>query len=190
MVRAAPSWAAYPPPGGGVQLGDDADDDPGGHADGSGHPGGDEAQTEAGGGLQPLHAPKEEPAHRQPHHHRQSGGDVGGGVQVPAGVRGEGGTEEEGGDADAAGHEAPRHKQQGKEDHPLQKGLRHRLAPGQGRQHQVVGQDHGGGRSAHKALQKVGAKARHVAHVVAHVVSDGGGVSGIVLGDVGLRLAH
>ena len=30
----------------------------------------------------------------------------------------------------------------------------------------------------------------HVAHVVAHVVGDGGGVAGVVLGDAGLHLAH
>ena len=45
------------------------------------------------------------------------------------------------------------------------------------------------GDGAHVALQKVAAKAGHVAHVVAHVVGDGGGVAGVVLGDVRLGLA-
>ena len=39
------------------------------------------------------------------------------------------------------------------------------------------------------ALEQVGGHAGAVAHVVAHVVGDGGGVAGIVLGDAGLDLA-
>ena len=39
-------------------------------------------------------------------------------------------------------------------------------------------------------LEEVGAHAGDVAHVVAHVVGDGGGVAGVVLGDAGLDLAH
>ncbi len=39
-------------------------------------------------------------------------------------------------------------------------------------------------------LVQVSAHAGHVAHVVAHVVGDGGGVTGVVLGDTGLHLTH
>ena len=40
------------------------------------------------------------------------------------------------------------------------------------------------------ALEQVRAHAGDVAHVVAHVVGDDGGVAGVVLGDAGLDLAH
>ena len=40
------------------------------------------------------------------------------------------------------------------------------------------------------ALEQVGGHAGAVAHVVAHVVGDGGRVAGVVLGDAGLDLAH
>ena len=43
---------------------------------------------------------------------------------------------------------------------------------------------------AYVALIQVRAHAGHVAHVVAHVVGNGGGVPGIVLGDAGLDFAH
>ena len=39
-------------------------------------------------------------------------------------------------------------------------------------------------------LVEVGAHAGHVAHVVAHVVGDNGGVAGVVLGNSGLNLTH
>ena len=45
-------------------------------------------------------------------------------------------------------------------------------------------------RIEHIGLVQVGAHAGHVAHVVAHVVGDGGGVAGVVLGNAGLDLAH
>ena len=49
-----------------------------------------------------------------------------------------------------------------------------------------------GGRDdrTHVGLIQVGAHAGHVAHVIAHVVGDNGGVTGIVLGDTGLHLTH
>ena len=51
-------------------------------------------------------------------------------------------------------------------------------------------QGEGGQDGAHIGLIQVGAHAGHVAHVVAHVVGDGGGVAGVILGDAGLHLAH
>ena len=47
-----------------------------------------------------------------------------------------------------------------------------------------------GNQSAHIGLEQVGAHAGHVAHVVAHIIGDDGGVPGIVFGDTGLDLAH
>ena len=46
-----------------------------------------------------------------------------------------------------------------------------------------------GDHRAHIAFKQVGAHAGHVAHVVAHVVGDDGGVAGVVLGDTDLDLA-
>ena len=43
---------------------------------------------------------------------------------------------------------------------------------------------------AHVGLVEVGAHAGHVAHVVAHVVGDNGGVAGVILRDAGFHLAH
>ena len=48
----------------------------------------------------------------------------------------------------------------------------------------------GGDDGAHIALVQVSAHTGHVAHVVAHVVGDNGGVAGIVLGDTGFHLTH
>ena len=48
----------------------------------------------------------------------------------------------------------------------------------------------GGSDAADIGLIKIGAHAGHVAHVVAHVVGNDGGVAGVVLGDAGLHLAH
>ena len=53
-----------------------------------------------------------------------------------------------------------------------------------------VAQDHGGDDRHFVALEDVGGHAGAVAHVVAHVVGDGGGVARVVLGNVGLDLAH
>ena len=39
-------------------------------------------------------------------------------------------------------------------------------------------------------LVQVGAHAGHVAHVVAHVIGDNGGVAGVILGDAGFHLTH
>ena len=52
-----------------------------------------------------------------------------------------------------------------------------------------VGQDQAGHQDDDVGLEQVGAHAGAVADVVAHVVGDGGGVAGIVLGDAGLDLA-
>src|SRR5690606_10791252 len=48
--------------------------------------------------------------------------------------------------------------------------------------HHLAAQHHSGQHSGHVAAEEVGAHAGHVAHVVAHVVGDGGGVAGIILG--------
>ena len=52
------------------------------------------------------------------------------------------------------------------------------------------GQRAGGNDGAHIAFVQVGAHAGHVAHVIAHIVGNDGGVAGVVLGDAGLHLAH
>ena len=52
------------------------------------------------------------------------------------------------------------------------------------------GQSEGGENGAHIALVQVSAHTGHVAHVVAHVVGDGGGVAGVILGDAGFDLSH
>ena len=51
-------------------------------------------------------------------------------------------------------------------------------------------QQHGGDDGHRVGLEQVGGHAGAVAHVVAHVVGDHGGVAGVVLGDAGLDLAH
>ena len=51
-------------------------------------------------------------------------------------------------------------------------------------------QSQGRHQSSHIGLEQVGAHAGHVAHVVAHVIGDNGGVPGVVLGDAGFHLAH
>ena len=43
---------------------------------------------------------------------------------------------------------------------------------------------------ANIGLEEVGAHAGHVAHVIAHVVGDGSGVTGVILGDTGFHLTH
>ena len=53
-----------------------------------------------------------------------------------------------------------------------------------------VAQDERGDDGDHVGLEEVGGHAGAVAHVVAHVVGDGGRVAGVVLGDAGLDLAH
>ncbi len=50
-------------------------------------------------------------------------------------------------------------------------------------------QQHGGDDGHRVGLEQVGGHAGAVAHVVAHVVGDHGGVAGVVLGDAGLDLA-
>ena len=49
---------------------------------------------------------------------------------------------------------------------------------------------HGGDDGVHVGLEQVGTHAGNVAHVVAHVVGDDCGVSGVVLGDAGFNLPH
>ena len=72
----------------------------------------------------------------------------------------------------------------GRHDHGDSHGLEGLVAE---RRHAQGG---GGDDGAHIALVQVGAHASHVAHVVAHVVGNDGGVAGIVLGDTGFHLAH
>ena len=50
-------------------------------------------------------------------------------------------------------------------------------------------QQHGGDDGHHVGLEQIGRHAGAVAHVVAHVVGDHGGVAGVVLGDAGFHLA-
>ena len=52
------------------------------------------------------------------------------------------------------------------------------------------GQRNGGNNRAHIAFIQIGAHAGHVAHVVAHVVGNDGGVARVILGNAGLHLAH
>ena len=54
----------------------------------------------------------------------------------------------------------------------------------------LAAQHHGGQDGGHVGAEQVGAHAGHVAHVVAHVIGDGGRVAGVVLRDAGLNLAH
>ena len=73
-------------------------------------------------------------------------------------------------------------------------------ADGQRQQHHVADiglaaeedrRQHHGGDGGHRiGLEQVGGHAGAVADVVAHVVGDGRGVAGVVLGDAGLDLAH
>ena len=51
-------------------------------------------------------------------------------------------------------------------------------------------QHHGTEDGAHVGFEEVGAHSRHVAHVVAHVIGDGGRIEGMVLGNPRLYLAH
>jgi hypothetical protein len=55
---------------------------------------------------------------------------------------------------------------------------------------QQVADQHGGDRGDRVGLEQVGGHTGAVAHVVAHVVGDGGRVAGIVLGNAGFDLAH
>ena len=48
----------------------------------------------------------------------------------------------------------------------------------------------GGDDGADIGLVQAGAHTGHIAHVVAHVVGDNGGVAGVILGDTGFHLAH
>ena len=50
--------------------------------------------------------------------------------------------------------------------------------------------DHAGDDGAHIAFEQVGSHAGHIAHVVAHVVGDNGGVARVVLRNALLNLAH
>ena len=61
--------------------------------------------------------------------------------------------------------------------------MQRRRREGDGRQH------HGGDHGHRIGLEQVGRHAGAVADIVAHVVGDGGGVAGVVLGDAGLDLA-
>ena len=51
-------------------------------------------------------------------------------------------------------------------------------------------QGQGGDDGAHIAFKQIGPHAGHVAHVIAHIVSDNSRVAGVILGDAGLHLAH
>ena len=51
-------------------------------------------------------------------------------------------------------------------------------------------QSGGGDDGAYIGLVQVGTHTGHVAHVVAHVVGDNGGVAGVILGDTGFHLTH
>ena len=121
--------------------------------------------------------------------HRQRGGDVGRAVQVAVRVVRGLALENERRNADAAGDQANGDEQQREADQALQQILRHARTLGKGFGEHVVGEDDAGRDRTDKALQKVGAEARHVADVIADVIGDGRGVAGIILGDVRLGLA-
>jgi hypothetical protein len=55
---------------------------------------------------------------------------------------------------------------------------------------QQVADQHGGHGGDGIGLEQVGGHTGTVTHVVAHVVGDGGGVSGVVFGNPGFDLAH
>jgi hypothetical protein len=61
--------------------------------------------------------------------------------------------------------------------------------PSGGHHHQRA-QHHGGDQRDRVGLEQVGGHAGAVAHVVAHVVGDHGGVARVVFGDAGFHLAH
>ena len=52
------------------------------------------------------------------------------------------------------------------------------------------GQDHSGHDGHRIGLEQISRHAGAVANIVAHVIGDGGGVAGVILGDAGLDLAH
>ena len=89
------------------------------------------------------------------------------------------GADEEGAD-DRAHHAHHGHQQR------QQHGVPGQVAAGIGGR----AQGKGGQDGAHIGLVQVGAHAGHIAHIVAHVIGDGGGVAGVILGDAGLNLAH
>ena len=76
--------------------------------------------------------------------------------------------------AEDGGHDAAGHQEEGQAD-----------ALGVPGSQEQSGEDR-----AHIGFEQVRAHAGHVAHVVAHVVADDGGVAGVILGDAGLHLAH
>ena len=145
---------------GGVDLGDDADD---------------ETHDEAGDDGDGLgKAAEEHLAQHQGGHHDHGGGDIGAHLQGLVGIGLLIALHEEA--ADDGSQDAGRGQHQG-EDGAL--GLEGHDAQGQS-----------GDQRAHVALEEVCAHAGYVAHVVAHVVRDDGGVPGIILGDAGLDLTH
>ena len=82
------------------------------------------------------------------------------------------------------------HPDEGDRHREHEQGDRHLLGGGFGGEPQ--GERHQGDRGEDRPgvrLEQVGTHAGHVAHVVAHVVGDGGRVAGVVLGDAGLHLA-
>ncbi|MNX91641.1 hypothetical protein D3C86_1237380 [compost metagenome] len=100
-------------------------------------------------------------------------------IQGPHDVAALAQTDEEG--ADDRGHDADAADRQRQHHHHFDIGL---VTEEDGRQH------HGRHGRDRIGLEQVGGHAGAVADVVAHVVGDGGGVAGIVLGDAGLDLAH
>ena len=91
--------------------------------------------------------------------------------------------------ADAAGDQADGHKDQGEENAALQQIRIHPCAQGLGLHKHMERQNNAGGDRADIALQQVGAETCNVADVIADVIGDGRGVPGVVLRDVGFRLA-
>ena len=93
-------------------------------------------------------------------------------------------------DANAAGDQADCREDQREEDTFAQKIIGHAQALSRRTQEHMVGQNDAGGDGSNIAFQQVRAKAGHVAHVVAHIVGNGGGVAGIVLGNMCLGLTY
>ena len=54
----------------------------------------------------------------------------------------------------------------------------------------VVAKHHGGKHSGHVRAEEIRTHARDITYVVAHVVCNGGRVSGVILGDACFHLAH
>ena len=148
---------------GGVDLGDDTDD--------QAH----DQTRDDGDGL--GHTAEEHIAQNQRQDHHDGGGNIGAHLQSLMGVGILIAPDKEA--ADDGSHDTGGSQDQGEQSAGAVEGADHSHTQSQ-RGHQ----------SAHVGLKQVSAHAGHVAHVVAHVISDHGRVPGVIFGDAGLDLAH